>query len=132
MYPEICYTFPHSSFPFPFSSNNYTRIKRFTFPFEMKGKRRKKFCRINDTLKRVLAILVNWHISTVILTSIARATLVNIPVEMWQFTRIPMSCFKVSFMLQNFSRWRIPGNQNWNFYTNSCWGANASRHQEPS
>ena len=58
----------------------------------------------NDTLKRVIGIPVNWHISTGILTRITCATFVKIPVEMCQFTRIPMTRFKVSFVLQNFSR----------------------------
>ena len=39
----------------------------------------------------VIGFLINWHISTGILTRIAQAILVKIPVEMRQFTRIPMS-----------------------------------------
>ena len=49
-----------------------------------------------DTLKRVFGILVNLHISTGILIRIARAILVKIHVEICQFTRIPMTRFKVS------------------------------------
>ena len=49
--------------------------------------RREKCCNINDTFKRVIGVLVNWHISTGfmwfynigIFTRIARATLVKIP-----------------------------------------------------
>ena len=40
----------------------------------------KKFCNMNDTLKRVIGILVNWHVSTGIMTRIAS----------YQFTRIPI------------------------------------------
>ena len=43
------------------------------------------FCKINDTFKRVIGILVNWHIPTGILTRIARAMLVKMPFEMYQF-----------------------------------------------
>ena len=43
------------------------------------------------------------HISTDILTSIARAVHAKIAVKMCQFTRILMTRFKVSCMLQNFS-----------------------------
>ena len=45
------------------------------------------------------------HISTGILTTIARAVHIKIPVKMCQFTRIPMNPLNVSFMLQNFSHW---------------------------
>ena len=61
-----------------------------------------KFCNINDTLKRVTGILVNGHISTGILTRIPLAILVKIAVEMSQFTRILVTRFTVSPMLQNF------------------------------
>ena len=60
-------------------------------------------CNINDTFKPVIGILVNWHISTGILTRIARAIFVKIPVEVCQFTKIPMTGLKVSFMLQKIS-----------------------------
>ena len=63
-----------------------------------------KFSNINDAFKQVIAILVNWHISTAILTRIARVILVKIPVEICKFTRIPMTCLNVSCMLLNFSR----------------------------
>ena len=63
-----------------------------------------KFSNINGTLKRAIGIPVNWHNSTGILTSTARAILVKVPVEMFQFTGIPMTHFTVSFRLQNFSQ----------------------------
>ena len=47
---------------------------------------------------------VNWHSSTGILTRIARAILVRIPVEMCKLTRIAMSCLNVLLLLQNFLR----------------------------
>ena len=58
-----------------------------------------KFCNINDTFLWVLGILVNWHISTGILTKIARATRVNILVDICQFTRIRVTHLNVSLML---------------------------------
>ena len=59
-----------------------------------------------DTCKRVIGILVNWHISTGILTIIACYPHQNICVEMYQFTRIPMTRLKhIVFMLLNFSQW---------------------------
>ena len=53
-------------------------------------------------MKRVIGIPVNLHISMGILSRTPRAILVKIPIEMCQFTRIPMTRFKVSFMLQTF------------------------------
>ena len=47
----------------------------------------KLFCNINDTFERIFEILVNWNISTGILTRIAQAILVTIPIKMCQFTR---------------------------------------------
>ena len=68
-----------------------------------------KFCNINNTFKRVVGILVNWRISTGVLTRIARAILVKIPVEICQFTRIPMARLKVSFSVgENFSQLNWP------------------------
>ena len=46
------------------------------------------------------------HILTGILTRIARAILTKIPVEMCQFTRLPMTRFEVLFRLQNSSQRR--------------------------
>ena len=51
----------------------------------------------NDWFRVVLVILVMRHISTGIFTRIARGILVKIPVEMCQFTRIPMTHINVSF-----------------------------------
>ena len=51
--------------------------------------------RFNDTLKRVIGILVNWHVSWGILTRIALAILVKIHFEMCQFTRIGYDRFIV-------------------------------------
>ena len=62
------------------------------------------FYNINHTLNRVIEILVKWQNSVGILTKIARDILIKIPVEMCQFTRIPMTRWNVSFMLQNFSQ----------------------------
>ena len=64
-----------------------------------KNKRKKN---INDTLRRGIVILANCHISTGILTRIAPALLVNVPVDMRQFARIPMPCSGVSCMALNF------------------------------
>ena len=64
-----------------------------------------KFCNINDVYKRVFKNLVNWHISMGILTRIARGVLDKIPIDMCKFTGMPMTRFKVSFMLPNFSQW---------------------------
>ena len=44
------------------------------------------------------------HFNTGILTRKARVILVKITVEMCPFTRIPMTCLNVLFMLQNFSQ----------------------------
>ena len=49
----------------------------------------------NSTFKRVIGILVNLNISTRILTSITH----YIAVEMFLFTRIPKTRFKVSFVV---------------------------------
>ena len=69
----------------------------------------RKFCNINETLKRVIGILVYWHISTGILTRIGQAILVKIPVKMYPLTRIPMTRLNVSFMSQNFPKcdWQV-------------------------
>ena len=58
------------------------------------------FCNRNDALKRVIAISVNWLISTDILTRTARYHFQNI---CWNRSvyGIPMTRFKASFMLQN-------------------------------
>ena len=63
---------------------------------------RKKIVNITDTLKRVIGILVNWHIPTAILMRIARPIVAKLTVGMCQFTRIPMTRIKVSVMLSNF------------------------------
>ena len=47
------------------------------------------------------------HFSTGILTRIAPVILVKIPVEMCRITRISMTRFNVSFMLQNFSQYSL-------------------------
>ena len=60
------------------------------------------FTNINDNFKRVIGILVNWHIVTGNLTRIARAILVKIPVWMCQFTKILITRLKESFKLVNF------------------------------
>ena len=44
------------------------------------------------------------HFNGCILTKIAHAILVKIPVEMCQFTKIPMTRLNMSLMLQNFSQ----------------------------
>ena len=63
-----------------------------------------KFSHVNETFKRIIGILVNWHISNGVFMRTARAILVKMPVEMCQFTRIPMTRLKVSFILENFSQ----------------------------
>ena len=56
---------------------------------------------MNDTFKRVVEILLNWHISIGILSKTTRYPH-QISVEMFQFTRTPMTHLNVSFMLLNF------------------------------
>ena len=56
-----------------------------------------------DAFEQVIGILVNGHISTGVMTRIAQTILVKMPIEMYPFTRILMTCLKVSLMLQNFS-----------------------------
>ena len=63
---------------------------------------RKNAATYTTAFKRVIGILLNWHISTAILTRIARAFLVKFPVELYQFTRIPTTLWKLSYMLQSF------------------------------
>ena len=61
------------------------------------------FCNINDTLKRGIGILVNWHVSWGILTRIAPAILVKI--HSWNVSihyRIPMSFINVSFLERRY------------------------------
>ena len=65
-----------------------------------------KFCNRNDTLKRVIGILVNWNISTRNVTKIARAFLSSkYLVKICQFIRI-FQCLVLTrkFMLDNL--WR--------------------------
>ena len=65
---------------------------------------RTKFCNINETFEQVIVILVNWHILTGILMRIARYILVKIPVELCQFTKVPMTRLNLSLVLQNVSQ----------------------------
>ena len=62
-----------------------------------------KFCNFNNTLKRVIEILWNWYITKGILTRIARVILVEIPIEICQFTRIPMTLKSVVLYICDFS-----------------------------
>ena len=59
-----------------------------------------KLTRSNDSLWR---IPVNWHILASILTSITRVIFVKIPVELCQFTRIPLTGLNAWFISLNFS-----------------------------
>ena len=54
-----------------------------------------KFCNRNDTLKRVIGIPLNWHISTGISTMIAELSSSKYPLE---------TTFKMSFLLQKCSQ----------------------------
>ena len=93
------------------------------FPAEQYHLHWGQFCNINDTFNQVIWILINWHISTGNLTMTARAILVKISVDMWKYTSTPMTSFKVSFMLQNFSQCsRVT--PNWVFFI----GHTRSRH----
>ena len=63
---------------------------------------REQFCNINDTLKRVIRIPVNRHISTGNLPRLTRLARSQLDAEC-QFTGIPMTRYKLSFMLEIFS-----------------------------
>ena len=63
-----------------------------------------KFSNINDTFKRVIGILVNWYVSTNILSRVLSYARQN---TCWNvsFTRVPMTCLlNMSLMLLNFSQ----------------------------
>ena len=62
----------------------------------------------NDTFKPVHGILVYWHISTMYFDEDKALSLSKIPVEMCQFTRIPMARLSMSVLLLNFSEWTMP------------------------
>ena len=66
----------------------------------------RKFSNINGTFKRVIGILVNWHIPTIIFKENSLLSSSKYTVEMRQFTRIPMSHLNAPFMLLNFPELR--------------------------
>ena len=85
-------------------SDSCKTVRRKLFHVEKKHQRWGKFCNINDTLKWVIGIPVNWHISTDVLTKIARAVLVIIHSEMCHFGSIVFSVWAEMLFDQYITR----------------------------